>query len=348
MQNNHMKKEGFHPLFYIVFTAVTLLTLTLCVCVGSVALPFGETLRIIGNAIVGIPQEGARAAIILSVRLPRVLCVALTGAALALCGGVMQGLLRNPLADGSTLGVSAGASLGAIASIAFGISIPFLQLAGSMVMAMLSAMLSLGIILALSYKLDKSFSSHTIILIGIVFSMFVSGILSLLIAFSGEKLRTITYWTMGSLQGSTYLNAAALLVALAVLGSVMLFHARELNAFAVGEANARSVGVNVKRVRLTMLICASALIGVCVSIGGTIAFVGLVTPHILRLITGPNHKKLLPATVFGGAIFLLLADMAARTLLSPIELPIGVVTSLIGAVVFTVILLRGRKGDAHA
>ncbi|MBN1776613.1 MAG: iron ABC transporter permease [Clostridiales bacterium] len=343
-----MKKEGFQPLAYIGFAAATLLTLTLCVCAGSVALPPLETLGVIGKAILGIAQEGARSAIILSVRLPRVLCVALSGAALALCGGVMQGLLRNPLADGSTLGVSAGASLGAVAAIAFGASVPFLRLAGTMAMAMLSATLSLGIILALSYRLDRSFSSHTIILIGIIYSMFVSGILSLLIAFSGEKLRTITYWTMGSLQGSTYLNAAALLAALLVFGGVMLFHARELNAFAVGEANARSVGVNVKRVRLLMLICASALIGVCVSIGGTIAFVGLVTPHILRLLTGPNHKKLLPATVFGGAIFLMLADLLARVIVSPLELPIGVVTSLIGAAVFTVILLRGRKGDAHA
>ena len=186
--------------------------------------------------------------------------------------------MRNPLADGSTLGVSAGASLGAIASIALGISIPLLQMAGTITMAMIGAMLSLAIILALSYKLDRSFASHTIILIGIVYSMFVSGILSLLIAFSGEKLRTVTYWTMGSLQGATYQNALALLLALAVCGGVMLFHARELNAFALGEANARSVGVNVRRVRLSMLICASALIGVCVSIGGTIAFVGLVTP----------------------------------------------------------------------
>ena len=343
-----MKKEGFPPLAYLGFAAATLLTLTLCVCAGSVALPPVETLKIIFRGILGLPQEGANASIVLMVRLPRVLCVALSGAALALCGGVMQGLLRSPLADGSTLGVSAGASLGAITAIALEISFPFLRYAGTMVMAIAVTLLSLTVILALAYRLDRSFATHTIILIGIIYSMFVSGILSLIIAFSGEKLRSITYWTMGSLQGSTYLNAATLLAALLQFGSVMLFHARELNAFAVGEANARSVGVNVRRVRLTMLICASALIGVCVSIGGTIAFVGLVTPHILRLITGPNHKKLLPATVFGGAIFLMLSDLLARTLISPIELPIGVVTSLIGAVVFTVILLRGRKGDVHA
>lgn len=343
-----MQKEGFHPLAYLGFALAALLTLTLCVCAGSVALPPLETLRVIWRAVRGVSQEGANAAIILSVRLPRVLCVALSGASLALCGGVMQGLLRNPLADGSTLGVSAGASLGAVAAIALSISFPFLRLAGTMVMAIAGAILSLGVILTLSYRLDKSFSSHTVILIGIVYAMFVSGILSLLIAFSGEKLRSITYWTMGSLQGSTYINAVALLIAMLVFGTIMLIHARELNAFAIGEANARSVGVNVRRVRLLMLISASALIGVCVSVGGTIGFVGLVTPHILRLITGPNHKKLLPATVFGGAIFLMLCDLLARVIVSPVELPIGVVTSLIGAVVFTVILLRGRKGAAHA
>ncbi len=343
-----MHKEGFSPVAYLGFTGALLFTLTLCVSAGSVALPFGETLAILRNALLGLPQEGARASIILLVRLPRVLCVALSGAALALCGGVMQGLLRNPLADGSTLGVTAGASLGAILAISLGITIPFFHFASTMIMAIAGAMASLLLILTLAYRLDRSFATHTIILIGIIFSMFVSGILSLIIAFSGDKLRTITFWTMGSLQGSTYLNALTLLIALLVFGSIMLFHTRELNAFAVGEANARSIGVNVRRVKLLMLICASVLIGVCVSIGGTISFVGLVTPHILRLLTGPNHKRLLPATVFGGAIFLLLSDLLARTLASPVELPIGVVTSLIGAVVFTVILLRSRKGDVHA
>ena len=343
-----MKKEGFCPLAILGFAAAALLTLTLCVCAGSVALPPMETLRIIWNAVFGVPQESTHASIVLLVRLPRVLSVALTGSALALCGGVMQGLLRNPLADGSTLGVSAGAGLGAVAAIALNVSLPFLPFAGTAALAIAGAMLSLLIILALAYRLDRSFATHTIILIGIIYSMFVSGVLSLLIAFAGEKLRTITYWTMGSLQGATYANALTLLCALILFGGVMLLHGRELNAFAVGEANARSVGVNVRRVRLVLLICASALIGVSVSIGGTIAFVGLVTPHILRLITGPNHKKLLPASVFGGAIFLMLSDLAARTVLSPVELPIGVVTSLIGAAVFAVVLLRGRKGNARA
>ena len=161
---------------------------------------------------------------------------------------------------------------------------------------------------------------------------------------SGEKIKSITFWTMGSLADSMYRDAMILLAALAVCGAVLLFSSRALNAFALGEDNARHVGVNVKAVKLTVLIAVSVLIGVCVSIGGTISFVGLVTPHMARMLVGPNHKRLLPASLYLGAVFLLLSDLAARTLLRPIELSIGVVTSLVGAVAFVIIFRRTRKG----
>lgn len=342
-------REGFRPLKIILLAAATLATMLLCVCVGSVALSPAVTARVIWNALFGLPQpEGVSSAIILAVRLPRVLCVALTGAALSLCGGAMQGLLRNPLADGSTLGVSSGASLGAVVAIAFGVTFPGLPFAGTMLMAIAFGFVSLVVILSLSYRLDGSLSTNTIILVGVVWSMFVSSIISLIVTFRSEKVRSITFWTMGSLQGSDYVNALILLGALLVFGGIILSLSRELNAFAIGEDNARGVGVDVKRVKLTLLICVSALIGVCVSIGGTIAFVGLVTPHMARLIVGPNHRRLMPAALFGGAIFLMLSDLAARVLLNPVELPIGVVTSLIGAVAFVVIFYRARKGDVHA
>ena len=134
------------------------------------------------------------------------------------------------------------------------------------------------------------------------------------------------------------------LAALVVFGGIMLSRWRELNALSIGEDNARSIGVPVRRVKLTMMICSSALIGTCVSIGGTIGFVGLVVPHLVRMIVGPNHRRLLPASVFGGALFLMMTDLLARTLLSPTELPIGVVTSLIGAVFFVAVFYRSRKG----
>ena len=339
------KPEQFRAMEYLIFAAVTVAALCACVCIGSVNIPLKDTVTAIWNAITGQPQpEGLAASIILSVRLPRVLCVALSGTALSLAGAAMQGLLKNPLADGSTLGVSSGASLGAVLAIAFGITFPSLPVAGTMLMAILFAFLSLLIILGLAYKLDYSLSTNTIILIGVIYSMFVSSAMNVIITFSGEKVKDITFWTLGSLQNSSYLNAGILAVVLLVCGGIVMLHARELNAFAVGEDNARHVGVDVKRTKLIILITVSVLIGVCVSIGGTISFVGLVTPHMVRMIVGPNHKRLLPACAFGGAVFLLLADLVARILLNPLELPIGVVTSLVGAVMFIFIFYQTRKG----
>jgi iron complex transport system permease protein len=334
------RRETFAPLSYLVFLLITLGVALLCICLGSVWVPPEQAL----GALVGNPGiEGTARSIIMDLRVPRVLAVALCGAGLSLCGAAMQGLLRNPLADGSTLGVSSGASLGAVLALAFGFTLPGLPQLGVMGMAIVFAFLSLLLILALAWRLDASLSTNTIILIGVIYSMFISALMSLVIAFSGPRLHSVTFWTMGSLAGAQWNQVLAMAVALALCSLVLLRRGQELNAFAVGEDNARSVGVEVKRVKLEVLIAVSVLIGVCVSIGGTIGFVGLVTPHAARLIVGPNHRRLLPATLFLGAIFLMLADLIARTLLSPTELPLGVVTSLIGALCFVMLFARTRR-----
>ena len=341
-----MKKrtDRFTPAAYALMTLALVAAMLLCICAGSVAIPLSDTVTALWNSLWGLPiPQGVARAIILSVRLPRVLCVALIGASLSLCGAAMQGLLRNPLADGSTLGVASGASLGAVLALAFGVAIPGLPHAGTMGMAMLFAFLSLSLILSLAYLLDRSLATNSIILIGVIFSMFVSSLINLVLTFAGEQIKSITFWTMGSLSGSSFTYAGILACALLVCGAVVLHYARELNAFAVGEDNARHVGVNVRKVKLVILITISILIGVCVSIGGTIAFVGLVVPHMARMLAGPNHGRLLPASLYFGAVFLLLADLAGRTLLSPIELPIGVITSLVGSVIFVIIFYRTRK-----
>ena len=344
-----MRRESFRIYEYALMLAALLAVLVLCVSVGSVNIPVADTARVIWCAITGqSAPAGVSGPIILSVRLPRVLCVALCGAALALCGASMQGLLRNPLADGSTMGVSSGAALGAMLALLIGFHLPGVPLGGTVVMAMIFAFLSLLFILGLTFALDHSLSTHTIILIGVIFSMFASSVMSLMIAFAGERVRSLTFWTMGSLSGSSYENVLLVLGALVIFGGVLLSRARELNAIAIGEDNARHIGVNVRATKLVVLICVSALIGVCVSVGGTIGFVGLVVPHMVRMISGPNHRRLLPAAMIGGAIFLLLADLAARMLLRPVELPIGVVTSLVGAVVFVFIFARSRKAGRGA
>ena len=342
-----MKKlsEHFSWRTYVLFTAALIAAMLLCICAGSVNIPLGDTVTALWNSLWGMEiPAGISKSIILNVRLPRVLNVALVGAALSLCGTAMQGLLRNPLADGSTLGVSSGASLGAVLAMALGITIPGTTYGGTMVMAMVFAFLSLAVILGLAYTLDRSLSTNSIILIGVIFSMFTSSLITLIISFAEDHIKSITFWTMGSLSGTNFSHTRILAIAVLLCGGIILRYARELNAFAIGEDNARHIGVNVKRVKLIILITVSVLIGVCVSIGGAIGFVGLVTPHMARMIAGPDHRKLLPASMLGGALFLLLCDLAARTVLAPVELPIGVVTSLIGAVVFVIVFVKTRKG----
>ena len=336
--------ERFSWKVYALFSAALIAAMLLCICVGSVNIPLKNTWTAMWNTLWGLElPQGVSKNIILNVRLPRVINVAMVGAALSLCGAAMQGLLRNPLADGSTLGVSSGASLGAVIALAFGVSVPGLAFAGTMIMAMLFAFLSLLLILSLAYVLDRSMSTNSIILIGVIFSMFTSSAMNLIITFAEDHAKSIIFWTMGSLSGTNFSHSAILALTLLVCASVLLRYSRELNAFAVGEDNARNIGVNVKKVKLVILITVSVMIGVCVSIGGTISFVGLVMPHMTRMVVGPNHKRLLPSSMFSGAIFLLLADLVARTLLSPIELSIGVVTSLVGAVAFIIIFYRTRK-----
>lgn len=343
------RTEKFRICEYAILTAVTATVFLLCTCMGSVSIALSDTVRVIGLQLRGaeIPEAlQSTVNILWTVRIPRVICVALSGAALSLCGGAMQGLLKNPLADGSTLGVSSGASLGAVIAIAFGIQIPGFAMGGTMILSVGFAFLSLLLILSAAYKLDASLSTSTVVLIGVIYSMFTSSLINLVITFAGDKVRNITFWTMGSLQGSTYANAAFLAGALVVFGLPVLARAGELNTFSVGEDNARNVGVNVKSVKMVVLICVSALIGVCVSIGGTIGFVGLVTPHMTRFLTGPNHRKLLPASMFFGACFLMAADLVARTMLRPLDLPIGVVTSFVGSLTFLAIFYSSRRERA--
>jgi len=329
-----MNRETLGPIGYLTLAAGTVAAALLSLCLGSVNVPLAEIWA-------ALFRDGDYRAIIVNVRLPRTLVAGLMGAALSLAGGAMQGLLRNPLADGSTLGVSAGAGLGAVLAIALGLTVAGVSAVTPL--AMLFAFLSLLLILALSFRLDYSLSTNTIILMGVIFSMFAGSLISLVVTFAGERVRTIVFWTMGSLAGSGYGQALLLAGTLALCGAILLSRARELNAFAIGEDNARNLGVEVRRVKLTVLIGVSALIGVAVSVGGSIGFVGLVIPHMVRMVAGPNHRRLLPACLFGGAAFLMLTDLLSRTLLSPRELPIGVITSLIGSVIFVYIFFRNRR-----
>lgn len=313
---------------YLVAILLTISVFILCLSYGSTGFNFEEN-------------------ILLDVRLPRVICVCMIGAALSVCGAAMQGLLRNPLADGTTLGVSSGASLGAVIAIVIGSLFgPGFQDFGNIftiAISMACAFLSLLLIMSLAHLVDARLSTNTIILVGVVFSMFASAFISLIVALFPENAKTVTFWTMGSTSSASYTDCIVVGVSFVLCSAVLIAKSNELNTFAIGEKNASNLGVNVKRTKVLIMIAVSILIGACVSVSGTIGFVGLVVPHITRILVGPNHKKLLPATILFGASFLMLTDLLSRTIISPKELPIGVITSLIGAIVFVVVFYKGRK-----
>jgi len=291
------------------------------------------------------PESDKTAANILwNIRMPRVVLAGLVGAALAIAGAAFQGLLKNPLADPYTLGVSSGASVGAVMTLFFGISVPFLGNYTLPVMSMLGALLTMFAVMSFAKLVDRSMKMETVILTGIIFSSFLGSVISLMIALTGEELRQIIGWLLGSvsMRGWPYVQMA---LPFLVIGSFLLWlQRRELNAMLFGEERAQHLGVDVKKSKMMILISGSVLTGAAVAVSGTIGFVGLVVPHMTRLLWGSDHRHVLPLSFINGAALLIVCDLVSRTIISPTELPIGVITAFIGAPVFAFIFFRQRKG----
>ena len=334
-------------LAYIIGSSFLLFSMILGISLGSVSVPLSTLLQIIGKELLHLPISAPLDAmftnIVMSIRLPRVLLAGLVGASLAIAGAAFQGLLRNPLADPYTLGVSSGASVGAVMTIFFGLSVSALGGFTLPIFSIAFAVLTIFCVLLFANKMDRSMKVETIILTGIVFSAFLSAFISLMIALSGEELRQVIGWLMGSVSNRGWSYIWIILPFFIIGTVVLLMNTDELNAMTFGEDRAKHLGVNVERRKLIILIAGSALTGAAVAVSGTIGFVGLVVPHFIRQIWGPDHKHLLPLSLLFGSGFLILADLVARTIIAPSELPIGVITSLIGAPTFAFILLKTRK-----
>lgn len=291
-------------------------------------------------------SDEAAANILWNIRMPRVVLAGLVGAALAIAGAAFQGLLKNPLADPYTLGVSSGASVGAVMTLFFGISLPFLGNYTLPVMSMIGALITMLAVMAFAKLVDKAMKMETVILTGIIFSSFLGSLISLMIALTGEELRQIIGWLLGSvsMRGWPYVQMALPFI---LIGSFVLWlNRRELNAMLFGEERAQHLGVDVKKRKMMILVSGSVLTGAAVAVSGTIGFVGLVVPHMTRLVWGSDHRHVLPLSFINGAALLIVCDLVSRTIISPTELPIGVITAFIGAPVFAFIFFRQRKGVA--
>jgi iron complex transport system permease protein len=277
--------------------------------------------------------------VIMDVRLPRILTAVLVGAGLAMSGVVYQGILLNPLADPYTLGISSGAAFGA--SLALLLNLTMLGLFSVPLFAFAGAVLTLFVVLYLS-TFNGQMSANTLILSGVIVGAILSAGISFIKYLADEQVAVIIFWLMGSFASRTWSDVILVAVAVSIGLFLSLFYARDLNIMSLGSRSSDSLGVETKRVRQVLLISASMVTALCVSVSGIIGFVGLIVPHLMRFLVGPDNRKLLPASVLAGASLLLLADTFTRAVL-PAEVPIGVLTALLGGPFFCVIFRKRQR-----
>jgi iron complex transport system permease protein len=318
------------------------------VAFGAVWISPWETVRLIAWKLhlMGRPSVSRTAEVILfQLRLPRVLLAMVVGAALAVAGTLFQGLFRNPMADPAIIGVSSGAALGAVIVIVAGggaalggLGVSAAAFGGAVLTAFAVARLA---------RIGPATHVATLLLAGIAIASMISGVISIVMSLSGQEIRSIYFWLLGGVgdRGWVSLEVATPLIAVGVAVAVVLVG--ELNLMTMGEERAAQLGAEVERFKRVSLGAGALLAAAAVSVSGVIGFVGLMTPHIMRLVVGADHRRLLPASILAGPIFLVLADLAARTAIAPEELPVGAVTALLGAPFFLYLLRRQRR-VAHA
>ena len=330
----------------VAFFAVLLFGLVvLSASLGYMKIEFSDVIKIIltqwpGQENLAASISEASRVVVMDVRLPRILTCAAVGGGLALSGVIFQGILLNPLADPYTLGVSAGAAFGACFAILLNLGAAFVSVP---LFAFAGACFTLFFVIFLSYTGKNSravFSSNSLILSGIIVAAILSAGISFLKYTADEQVSIIIFWLMGSFASKSWLDVWVTFLCLGAGAVVAIVFARDLNLISLGERSAASLGVDTRKVTLILLVTGSMLAAVSVSVSGIIGFVGLLVPHMVRLLTGPDNRRLIPVSIFAGALLLLGADTITRAVL-PHEIPIGILTALIGGPVFCWIFKRG-------
>ncbi|MAB23020.1 FecCD family ABC transporter permease [Pseudomonas neustonica] len=338
----------FKPVITLLLLALLLVAVLLSLALGPVAIPLGDTLRVLLRWFSTADLPTDQVLIIEHIRLPRTLMGILVGATLALTGAAMQGLFRNPLADPGLIGVSSGAALGAALMIVLGSSmlsaLPSFVLPYATVLGAFAG----GVITTwLVYRLGQSVQGTSVasmLLAGIAIAAISGAVIGMLSYLADDAmLRTLTFWNMGSLGSANYQRVAVLALCCALVWWRLPRQAKALNALLLGESEARHLGVDVERVKRELVLLTALGVGACVAAAGLIGFVGLVVPHLVRLLLGADHRRVLPVSMLLGASLLLLADVGARLLIAPAELPLGIITALLGAPFFLALLMRAQR-----
>lgn len=329
-------------MFVLVGSAATALTF------GSANISIQTVLHVLLHRLPGIGAgfasgSAAEQLIILSIRLPRVVLAVCVGGALASAGAVMQGLFHNPMAEPYVMGVSAGAALGATIGFVLRLDVSFLGLGAVPLLAFLGGLGTTILVVNLG-RVGSKVPLTVVLLAGIAVGSFLSAINSMFMIFNRDDMHQIVFWIMGGFSGRGWEHVYAALPYMVVGLAVMGLHLRELNLIALGEEKAQQLGLEAGRVQFFLIAAASLVTAAAVSVSGIIGFVGLIVPHVVRLIIGPDHRYLLPTSCLLGGVFLLAADTLARTVLSPMELPVGVITALAGAPFFLYLLNKTKHG----
>lgn len=329
-------------IFKIIVFALILLTATwYALHVGVMSIPHRTMLNLLG-AKLGIcnlsPSANEFYTTFWVLRFPRVVMALLVGASLAICGSVFQAIFRNPLCDPYILGISSGASLGATIAFVLGWNALFF---GVTLPALITALLTLLLIISIT-RISRSRNTSTLLLAGIAVNFFTSALITLLMVMNQESMQQIIFWTMGSLANAGWHDVLGLSIALLLMGSLLFYFNKDLNILQLGNETAKTLGVDADRIVYFLLGIASLLTAVAISLCGVIGFVGLITPHAIRLLMGNNLQKNFFPTLFAGAFFLLVADTLARTVALPAELPVGCITALVGGPYFIWLLCSKR------
>ena len=343
--------------YFLLLVVFFIVTVLVSLNMGFIQIPFQDILQIllknipfIGNSVNLTQFQIDKEPIIMLVRLPRIICGALVGASLAASGTIFQGLFRNPMADPYTTSASSGASLGAAMAIVLGIGFSVFGVNTIPVFAFVGCMTSVLVVYSIS-RVGKRVPITTLLLSGIAVSIFELAIVTYLQTIAGEKLGPLTFWLIGSLSSTrtTWVGVTSMLPFVIVGVLVTFLYSRDLNLLTLGEDQAQHLGVNLERTKLILMMLGALLAGAAVSISGLLGFIGLMVPHLARLLVGPDHRILLPASVFLGASFLVLRDGLTRLLTSPQspqEVPVGVITAVSGIVFFLFLLRKKKRIDA--
>jgi len=324
--------------------ALTVVALLLSVGLGAVRIAPDEVVAILARHLgldLGIAVSEQHDRILWGIRLPRVVLAVLVGSALGVSGATLQGMFRNPLADPGLIGVSSGAALGAVASVALGVNV--LGLMTLPAFAFAGGALTAGAVYLLSRHNGRT-EVVTLILVGVALNTAAGAGTGLLTYVATDaQVRAVVFWSLGSLGGATWDSVLAAAPFVVVGIALIQRWGRVLNLLVLGEAEARHLGVNTERARVELIGLTALMTGAAVAVAGVIGFVGLIVPHLIRQVAGPDHRVLLPASALGGAALLLLADLIARTVVAPAELPLGALTALAGGPVLLVLMLRTRR-----